>query len=51
MTTRPKNIDDPCYHDDNAARIALEQIFWPYGPAAQRVRLAARSTQFPCSAG
>jgi transposase-like protein len=32
MTTLPKNIDDPCYHDDEAARIALEQIFWPYGP-------------------
>jgi transposase-like protein len=32
MTTLPKNIDHPCYHDDNAARIALEAIFWPQGP-------------------
>jgi transposase-like protein len=32
MTTLPKNIDHPCYHDDNAARITLESIFWPYGP-------------------
>ena len=32
MTTLPRNFDDPCYHDDNAARIALEAIFWPYGP-------------------
>ncbi len=32
MTTLPKNIDHPCYHDDDAARITLEAIFWPYGP-------------------
>src|SRR5262252_4595985 len=32
MTTLPKNIDHPCYHDDNAARIMLEAIFWPNGP-------------------
>jgi transposase-like protein len=33
MTILPKNIDHPCYHDDDAARIALEAIFWPQGPA------------------
>jgi transposase-like protein len=32
MTALPKNIDHPCYHDDDAARIVLETIFWPYGP-------------------
>src|SRR5258707_5317008 len=36
MTTLPKNIDHPCYHDDDAARIALEQIFWPYGPTCPK---------------
>jgi len=32
MTTLPKNIDHPCYHDDKAARVQLEAIYWPYGP-------------------
>jgi len=32
----PKNIDHPCYHDDEAARIALEAIFWPYGPTCPK---------------
>src|SRR5438874_699878 len=32
MTTLPKNIDHPCYHDDEAARVQLEAIYWPYGP-------------------
>lgn len=32
MTTLPKNIDHPCYHDDTAARAMLEAIFWPNGP-------------------
>ena len=32
MTTLPKDYADPCYHNDDAARIALERIFWPYGP-------------------
>jgi transposase-like protein len=36
MTTLPKNIDHPCYHDDNAARIMLEAIFWPNGPVCPR---------------
>jgi transposase-like protein len=36
MTTLPKNIDHPCYHDDTAARIALEAIFWPYGPTCPK---------------
>jgi transposase-like protein len=32
MTTLPKNFDHPCYHDDEAARVQLEAIYWPYGP-------------------
>jgi transposase-like protein len=36
MTTLPKNIDHPCYHDDTAARIALEAIFWPSGPSCPK---------------
>jgi transposase-like protein len=36
MTTLPKNIDHPCYHDDTAARVALEAIFWPYGPTCPK---------------
>ena len=32
MTTLPKNFDHPCYHDDEAARVHLEAIYWPYGP-------------------
>lgn len=32
MTTFPTNPDHPCFHDDEAARIMFEQIFWPYGP-------------------
>jgi len=36
MTTLPKNIDHPCYHYDTAARVALEAIFWPYGPTCPK---------------
>jgi transposase-like protein len=36
MTTLPKNIDHACYHDDDAARITLEAIFWPYGPTCPK---------------
>jgi transposase-like protein len=32
MTTLPVNLDHPCYHDDDAARITFEAIRWPYGP-------------------
>src|SRR5205823_7184207 len=32
MTTLPYNLDHPCYHDDEQARIMFEAIRWPYGP-------------------
>jgi transposase-like protein len=32
MTTLPTNLDHPCYHDDESARITFEAIRWPYGP-------------------
>ena len=32
MTTLPANLDHPCYHDDEQARITFEAIRWPYGP-------------------
>src|SRR5438067_199814 len=32
MTTFPVNLDHPCYHDDEQARITFEAIRWPYGP-------------------
>jgi transposase-like protein len=31
MTTLPLNLDHPCYHDDESARIMFESIRWPYG--------------------
>jgi transposase-like protein len=36
MTILPTNLDDPCYHDDNAARIMFEAIRWPQGPACPK---------------
>jgi transposase-like protein len=32
MTILPTNLDDPCYHDDDAARAMFEAIRWPVGP-------------------
>ena len=32
MTTLPYNLDHPCYHDDEQARVMFEAIRWPYGP-------------------
>ncbi len=32
MTDLPTNMDDPCYHDDDAARAMFEKIRWPNGP-------------------
>jgi transposase-like protein len=32
MTTLPFNLDHPCYHDDEQARVMFEAIRWPYGP-------------------
>src|SRR5207248_5594189 len=31
MTTLPYNLDHPCYHDDEQARVMLEAIRWSYG--------------------
>jgi len=33
MTTLPFNLDHPCYHDDEQARVMFEAIYWPYGPS------------------
>jgi transposase-like protein len=32
MADLPTNMDDPCYHDDDAARAMFECIRWPAGP-------------------
>lgn len=32
MHQLPTKLSDPCYHDDEAARIQLEAIRWPNGP-------------------
>ena len=31
MTILPTDLDDPCYHDDDAARAMFEKIRWPQG--------------------
>jgi transposase-like protein len=31
-TTRKTNLQDPIYHDDDAARLHLEALLWPHGP-------------------
>jgi transposase-like protein len=31
-TGRKANLRDPIYHDENAARAALERLLWPHGP-------------------
>jgi transposase-like protein len=51
MTTLPKNIDHPCYHDDNAARITLEAIFWPYGPTCPKCGKLDTVSQYGKSMG
>ena len=51
MTSLPKNIDHPCYHDDEAARIALEAIFWPYGPTCPKCGKLDTVSQYGKSMG
>jgi transposase-like protein len=36
MTTRKTNLQDPIYHDDDAARAHLETLLWPQGPVCPR---------------
>jgi len=36
MQTRKTNLQDPIYHDDDAARAHLEALLWPYGPVCPR---------------
>jgi transposase-like protein len=36
MTDLPTNLDDPCYHDDDAARAMFERIRWPHGPVCPK---------------
>jgi transposase-like protein len=35
-TTRKTNLQDPIYHNDDAARLHLETLLWPHGPACPR---------------
>jgi transposase-like protein len=51
MTTLPKNIDHPCYHDDDAARVTLEAIFWPYGPTCPTCRKTETVSEYGKSMG
>ena len=36
MTARKTNLQDPIYHDDDAARAHLETLLWPQGPVCPR---------------
>jgi transposase-like protein len=36
MTARKTNLQDPIYHDDDAARLHLEALLWPHGPVCPR---------------
>jgi transposase-like protein len=36
MTPRKTNLQDPIYHDDDAARAHLETLLWPHGPSCPR---------------
>jgi transposase-like protein len=36
MTRRKTNLQDPIYHDDDAARAHLETLLWPHGPTCPR---------------
>ena len=36
MTARKTNLQDPIYHDDDAARAHLEALLWPHGPVCPR---------------
>jgi len=36
MTARKTNLQDPIYHDDDAAREHLETLLWPQGPVCPR---------------
>ena len=36
MTRRKTNLQDPIYHDDDAARAHLETLLWPHGPNCPR---------------
>jgi transposase-like protein len=47
----PKNIDHPCYHDDNAARVTLEAIFWPNGPTCPKCRKLDTVSEYGKSMG
>src|SRR5436305_4492732 len=51
MTTLPKNIDHPCYHDDAAARVQLEAIYWPYGPICPKCHRADTVAEYGKSMG
>jgi transposase-like protein len=33
---RKTNLQDPIYHDDDAARLHLEALLWPHGPVCPR---------------
>jgi transposase-like protein len=35
-TARKTNLQDPIYHDDDAARAHLERLLWPNGPVCPR---------------
>jgi transposase-like protein len=36
MATRKTHLNDPIYHDDDAARAHLETLLWPHGPSCPR---------------
>jgi len=44
MATRKTNLQDPIYHDDDAARAHLESLLWPHGPVCPHCGVVDNAT-------
>jgi transposase-like protein len=44
MTARKTNLQDPIYHDDDAARAHLESLLWPHGPVCPHCSVIDNAT-------
>lgn len=44
MTPRKTNLQDPIYHDDEAARLHLETLLWPHGPVCPHCGVVDNAT-------
>ena len=41
---RKTHLNDPIYHDDNAARLHLEALLWPHGPVCPHCGVIGNAT-------